>query len=204
MTASRRPAIAHRSQPARRPASSRDARVARGAGVADVAGVRISHPDRIVYAEEQLSKLDVARYYERVADYMLPHLRGRPLTLVRCPEGAGTPCFYMKHSKVWAPAGIRRVKIQEKTKIGDYLVADTVEALVGLAQMGVLEIHTWNSRIEDIERPDRVVLDLDPGERVTWPQVLEAAKLIRRLLNRAGLESFVKTTGGRGDRKRVV
>ena len=193
--ADRRAAIARGAQPARRPAQ---ARVADGARVADVAGVRITHPDRVVYADEELTKLDVARYYERIAEWMLPHLRGRALTLVRCPEGAGTACFYMKHSKVWAPAGIRRVKIQEKTKVGDYLVADTAEALVGLIQMGVLEIHTWNSRVEDVERPDRLVLDLDPGEHVTWPQVIDGARLIRRLLERAGLDSFVKTTGGRG------
>ncbi|MGH8638142.1 MAG: non-homologous end-joining DNA ligase, partial [Burkholderiales bacterium] len=124
-------------------------------------------------------------------------VQGRALTLVRCPEGIGE-CFYMKHSKVWAPPGVRRVRIQEKTKVGEYLVADTTTALVGLAQMGVLEIHTWNSRVERVEQPDRLVLDIDPGEKATWAQVVEAARLIRQLLERADLESFPKTTGGRG------
>ncbi len=162
-----------------------------------VAGVRISHPDRVVYPERGITKLDVARYYEGIAEWMLPHVQGRALTLVRCPEGIGE-CFYMKHSKVWAPSGLKRVRIQEKTKVGEYLVADTADALVGLAQMGVLEIHTWNSRVERVEQPDRLVLDIDPGEKATWTQVVEAARLIRRLLQRADLDSFPKTTGGRG------
>ena len=179
-------------QVARRAASSR------GDEPSSVANVRITHPDRVIYPREGITKLDLARFYERIADWILPHLEGRPLTLVRCPEGIGTECFYMKHSKVWAPPGVRRVNIQEKTKVGEYLVADTVTALVGLVQMGILEIHTWNSRDHQIEQPDRLVLDLDPGPEVPWSWVIEAARLVRRVLERAGLESFPKTTGGRG------
>jgi bifunctional non-homologous end joining protein LigD len=183
--------------------SSRTPRSSRGASTREplapvVAGVRISHPDRLLYRELGITKVDVARYYERIGEWMLPHVSGRPLTLVRCPEGVGTECFYMKHSKVWAPSGIRRVNIQEKTKVGQYLVADTIPALVGLAQMGILEIHTWNSRVDHLEEPDRVVFDVDPGIHVTWPQVVGAARLIRSLLREAGLDSALKTTGGRG------
>lgn len=163
-----------------------------------VAGVTITHPDRVLYPDVKLTKLDVARYYERIGDWILPHVQGRPLTLVRCPEGLSAPCFYMKHSKVWAPPGIRRVRIQEKTKVGEYLVADSIDAVVGLAQMGVLELHTWNSRVERVEEPDRLVLDIDPGARVPWLRIVEAARLVRRLLERTGLDSFLKTTGGRG------
>jgi bifunctional non-homologous end joining protein LigD len=163
-----------------------------------VAGVRITHGDRVLYPEAGITKLDVAQYYERISEWMLPHVRGRPLTLVRCPDGIRSECFYMKHSKVWAPSGLRRVHIQEKTKIGEYLVADETPALVGLAQMGVLEIHTWNSRMDRVEQPNRIVLDIDPGRRVTWLQVLEAARLIRTLLEKLDLEGFPKTTGGRG------
>jgi bifunctional non-homologous end joining protein LigD len=104
----------------------------------------------------------------------------------------------MKHAKVWGPSAIRRVRIQEKTKVGEYLVADSRAALIGLAQMNVLEIHTWNARYADIERPDRVVIDLDPGEAVMWPAVVAAARLVRDVLHAVDLESFVKTTGGRG------
>jgi bifunctional non-homologous end joining protein LigD len=104
----------------------------------------------------------------------------------------------MKHSKVWAPEAVRRVRIQEKTKLGEYLVVDTLPALIALIQMNVLEIHTWNSRMVSVECPDRIVIDIDPGVHVTWPRVIEAARLVRRLLGNLGLECFLKTTGGRG------
>jgi bifunctional non-homologous end joining protein LigD len=140
----------------------------------------------------------VAKYYESIAEWIVPHVAGRPLTLVRCPEGISQDCFYMKHSKVWAPAPLRRVRIREKTKVGEYLIADDLAAVVGLVQMGVLEIHTWNSTFDDLERPNRIVIDLDPGERVSWPQVIDAARVVRRALEALDLESFPKTTGGRG------
>jgi bifunctional non-homologous end joining protein LigD len=164
----------------------------------EVAGIRISHPDRVMYPDLRLTKLDLARYYESIGDRVLPHLRGRPLTLVRCPTGLTAPCFFMKHSKVWAPPALRRVEIQEKTKVGEYLIADSVAALVSLVQMDVLEVHTWNSRIERVEQPDRIVLDIDPGPEVSWRAVCDAAGVVRRALEALDLESFVKTTGGRG------
>ena len=163
-----------------------------------VAGVTISHPDRVIFPEPTITKLDLARYYESIADWVVPHVAGRPLTLVRCPEGIASPCFYMKHSKVWAPSTLRRVRIQEKTKVGEYLIADDLPAIIGLVQMGIVEIHTWNSRFEDLERPNRIVIDLDPGERVGWPRVIEAARAVRRALEALDLAAFVKTTGGRG------
>jgi bifunctional non-homologous end joining protein LigD len=104
----------------------------------------------------------------------------------------------MKHSKLWAPVALRRVRIREKTKVGDYLVADTAAAIVSLVQMGIVEIHTWNSVCTDLERPNRVVLDIDPGADVGWKAVVDAARLIRDLLLVMDLRSFVKTTGGRG------
>src|SRR5437899_2358957 len=129
---------------------------------------------------------------------MVPHVAGRPLTLVRCPTGVGGSCFYMKHSAVWAPEGLRRVRIPEKKKIGEYLIADSLPALIGLVQMDILEIHTWNSTIDHLEQPNRIVLDLDPGPDVPWPRVIEAARLVRAALAALALESFVKTTGGAG------
>jgi bifunctional non-homologous end joining protein LigD len=104
----------------------------------------------------------------------------------------------MKHSQVWAPAALRRVRIQEKTKIGEYLIADDIDGVVGLVQMGVLEIHTWNSTFDDLERPNRIVFDFDPGHAVPWPLVVRAARTVRRALEALDLESFVKTTGGKG------
>jgi bifunctional non-homologous end joining protein LigD len=167
-------------------------------GRIDIAGVSISHPERVMFPDAGLTKADVARFYERIADWIVPHLAGRPLTLVRCPQGLASDCFFMKHSKVWAPAALRRALIQEKTKVGDYLIADTSAAVVSLVQMDVLEIHTWNSRVDNVERPDRVVFDIDPGRQVPWKQVVETARLVRRLLEIVGLASFPKTTGGAG------
>ena len=167
-------------------------------GKSTVAGVRISHPDRLIYPDLGISKIQLARYYEHLADWIVPHVAGRPLTLVHCPAGLAAPCIYLKHAKAWGPSALRRVKIQEKTKVGEYLVADSIEAVVSLAQMGIVEIHTWNSTIEDIERPNRIVWDLDPGPAVTWKQVVKAAGLVSTVLKTLGLTSWVKTTGGRG------
>jgi len=163
-----------------------------------VAGVAISHPDRVVYPDLRLTKLDVARYYESIAAWIVPHVAGRPLTLVRCPEGISGDCFFMKHSKLWAPPALRRVRIKEKTKLGEYLIADDIAGVVSLAQMGVLEIHTWNSVFEEVERPNRIVFDLDPGEQVEWPAIVRSARMVRDALAALQLESYVKTTGGRG------
>lgn len=163
-----------------------------------VAGVGISHPDRVIYPDLGVSKIQLARYYEEISSWMLPHVARRPLTLLHCPDGVTASCFYLRHAKAWGPNALRRVRIREKTKVGEYLVADSVEALVSLAQMGIVEIHTWNSTDDDIERPNRIILDLDPGPRVSWTQVAAAARLVRDVLQTLRLESWVKTTGGRG------
>ena len=163
-----------------------------------VVGVRISHPDRVIYPDLGISKIQLARYYERIADWIVPHVAGRPLTLVHCPAGIAAPCNFLKHAKAWGPSALRRVRIQEKAKVGEYLVADSIEAVVSLAQMGIVEIHTWNSTADDIERPNRLVWDLDPGPEVVWQQVVKAAGLVRDVLTTLKLTSWVKTTGGRG------
>lgn len=185
-------------QAARRARRATKAR-SRATGEVVVAGVRITHPDRVLFEEPRTTKADLARYHERIADWVVPHVAGRPLTLVRCPEGLRGSCFYMKHSQVWAPAPLRRVRIREKTKVGEYLIADDLPAIVGLVQMGILEIHTWNSSFDtDVDRPNRIVIDLDPGGRVGWPDVVAAARTVRGALAALDLESFPKTTGGRG------
>ncbi len=163
-----------------------------------VGGVRISHPDRLIYPDLGISKIEFARYFERIGEWILPHVAGRPLTLVHCPSGLTAPCHYLKHAKAWGPNALRRVRIQEKTKVGRYLVADSVDAVISLAQMGIVEIHTWNSTADDVDRPNRLVWDLDPGPDVTWKQVVIAAKLVRDVLATLEIKSWVKTTGGRG------
>jgi bifunctional non-homologous end joining protein LigD len=183
----------------RKPTSrSRDSRPRLVGSSSAVAGVRISHPDRLIYPDLGISKIQLAQYYERIAEWIVPHVAARPLTLVHCPAGIAAPCHYLKHAKAWGPNALRRVRIQEKTKVGEYLVADSIEAVVSLAQMGIVEIHTWNSVATDVDRPNRLVWDLDPGPLVSWKQVVKAAVLVRDVLKTLNLRSWVKTTGGRG------
>jgi bifunctional non-homologous end joining protein LigD len=167
-------------------------------GDAVVRGIRISHPERIIYPQLGFSKLDLARYYERVGEAILPHVIDRPLTLVHCPNGLHDPCLYMRHRKVWGPDLLRRVMIREKTKTGEYLAVDNIEGVIALAQMGIVEIHTWNSTTGDVERPNRLVWDFDPGPRTEWKDIIRSAKALRALLETLGLKSWVKTTGGHG------
>jgi bifunctional non-homologous end joining protein LigD len=162
-----------------------------------VRGIAISHPDRLLYPELGLTKLDLCRYFDAIAEHMLPHVQGRPLTLLRCDPDISHGTF-LRHGKAWGPSQLRRVRIREKTKVGEYLVADTPQALVALAQMGILEVHTWNSTAEHVEEPDRLVIDLDPGPEVAWSGLVAAAGLVRRVLDVLGLQSWVKTTGGVG------
>src|SRR5215207_6693281 len=118
-------------------------------GRTTVASVAVSHPDRLIYADLGISKIQLARYYEHIADWMVPHVAGRPLTLLHCPAGLAQPCHFLKHAKAWGPGALRRVPIQEKTKVGEYLVADSIEAVVSLVQMGIVEVHTWNSSADN-------------------------------------------------------
>jgi bifunctional non-homologous end joining protein LigD len=178
-----------RTQPAAPPAAS---------GEPTVTGVRLTHADRILYPRLGTTKLDLARFYESIAKWILPHLEDRPTTLVRCPEGVDKTCFYQKHTGYWAPETLRRVKIQEKRKVGEYLIVDSLASLIGLVQIGILEVHTWNSVVSRLEQPDRIVFDLDPGPGVKWTEVIECARLIRDELEALRLASFVKTTGGQG------
>jgi bifunctional non-homologous end joining protein LigD len=172
-------------------------RTPRARSGAVVAGVTVTHPDRVLFPAAGLTKLDLVRYYDAVADWILPHLAGRPLTLKQCAPDA-EHCRYLRHSSERPVPGVRVVKIQELTKIGDYMIVDDRPGLVALAQRNIVEFHTWSSRDGSIERPDRIVFDFDPGPRVPWPAVVDAAKMARRGLAALGLDSWVKTTGGRG------
>ena len=168
-----------------------------------VAGVDISYPTRVVYQDLDVSKLDVARYYDAVAEWMVPHLAGRPLTLLRCGEAVDPAadkggCVLLRQADAWGAPPLRRVEIEALHKTGEYLVADTRAALVSLAQMGVVEVHTWNAAAERPYDHDRLVFDLDPGPAVAWREVVTAAKRVRAALTQLGLLSWVKTTGGNG------
>ncbi|RPH78508.1 MAG: DNA ligase D, partial [Nitrospiraceae bacterium] len=167
-------------------------------GPATVAGVTVSHPDRILFPDQGFTKLALAQYYARVSPWLLPHLQNRPLTLVRCPEGYNKVCFYQKHATGTVPDTIGRVEIPEEHGVSWYMIADSLPAVIGLVQMGVLELHTWGAKRNRLDRPDRIIMDLDPDPTVPWRFVIEAAQLVRTLLNELELECFVKTTGGKG------
>jgi bifunctional non-homologous end joining protein LigD len=152
----------------------------------------------VLYPESGITKRDLARYYEDMAPWILPHVRGRLLTIVRCPEGASKTCFYQKHHQESMPEAIRGLPILEQHKSATGLYIDNVAGLLSLVQLGVLELHPWASRVEDLERPDRCIFDLDPGPGVPWKELVRAAHELGGHLQSLGLESFVKTTGGKG------
>lgn len=173
-------------------------RLARAPGGVEIAGVALTHPDRVLFAEQGLTKRDLAEYYAAVAARMLPHVRHRPLTLVRCPQGRARACFYQKHPGAAVPDVVKRVEVPESEGTGVQLMIDDLRGLIALVQIGVLEFHVWGARVEALERPDRVVFDLDPDPTVDWPRVVEAARELRARLAGMKLTSFVKTTGGKG------
>ena len=161
---------------------------------------RLTHPDKILDPESNLTKQQLADYYWSVADHMLPHIADRPLSLVRCPEGSGKPCFFQKHVNHMLPPGVGGIDVpNKKTGIPEpYITLNTAEALTGLAQMGVLEIHPWGSINSDLEHPNSLIFDLDPDESLPWSTLCSAAAEVRSRLKKSGLESFLKTTGGKG------
>ena len=163
-----------------------------------LAGVKLSNLDRVLYPYQGLTKEALAHYYEMVAPKILPHIVNRPLMVLRCPLGHEEECFYQKHVNETLPKVIHGVPIEEEGEIRSYIAIKDLKGLISLVQLGVLEIHPWGSSEEDVEKPDRLIFDLDPDPKVEWPVVLEAALRLRHHLNELGLQSFVKTSGGKG------
>jgi len=163
-------------------------------------GFKVSHPEKIIDPETGLTKQALIDYYLTVSKLMLPHVEGRPLSLVRCPNGTGKQCFYQKHLGSGMPPGIEGVEIPDKKGKGSetYVTVHGDQSLAGLAQMNVLEVHPWGSTNADLEHPDRIIFDLDPDEAVSWSTLAASAQEVRERLKHLGLESFVKTTGGKG------
>jgi bifunctional non-homologous end joining protein LigD len=161
-----------------------------------VEGVRLTNPDKILYPEQGITKLELARYYLGVADRMLPHVARRPITMVRCPTGRQKNCFYQRHAGSGVPEQLLKVKVPSFDD--PYLYIEDAQGLVALVQMGVLEIHPWGITVEEPARPDRIIFDLDPDEGLGFADVVRAAREVRERLERIGLSSFVKTTGGKG------
>ncbi|WP_448188628.1 non-homologous end-joining DNA ligase [Azospirillum sp. sgz301742] len=160
----------------------------------EIAGVTLTHPDKVLWPEQGLTKRGLAEFYAGIAGRILPHVANRPLTLVRCPSGSGDACFVQKHPWAGLHKAVRRVRSGGE----EWLAVDDLAGLVALVQMGVLELHPWGATVDDLERPDRIVFDLDPDEGVPWAQVVAGAREIRADLETRGLRSFVKTTGGKG------
>jgi bifunctional non-homologous end joining protein LigD len=184
-------------QPAPTPKSTASKRPSKAA---PMPAIRLTHPDKIVDPDSGVTKQQLAEFLWSVSSEMLPHIADRPLSVVRCPEGSGKQCFYQKHVNHLLPKGVGSVMVADK-KGGEpepYITLNDAEALVGLAQMSVLEIHPWGSRNQHLEQPDRIIIDLDPDESLPWSTVAEAALEIRELLTAMGLQSFLKTTGGKG------
>jgi len=162
--------------------------------------ISLTHPDKEVDSETKLTKQQLADYFWAVREHMLPHIVNRPLSLVRCPQGSTKPCFFQKHVTESVPDGIDGIDIRGRRSgaVESYITLSGALGLAGLAQMGVLEIHPWGSTNNDIEKPDRLVFDLDPDQSIPWKTLAESAKEVRARLKDCKLESFLKTTGGKG------
>ena len=160
----------------------------------------ITHPDKVLDEQSGMTKRNLAEYYLAVADHLLPHIAGRPLSLVRCPEGIGKPCFFQKHIGLGLPEGVGSVPVPNKKtgKSEDFVTVSTAQGLLGLAQLGVLEIHPWGSRSESLEKPDRIIFDLDPDAKIEWKTLASTAIELRDRLMELKLTSYLKTTGGKG------
>lgn len=162
-------------------------------------GQRLTSPDKLLWPEAGLTKLDLANYYDEFSAQLLPFVKGRPLSIVRCPEGHEGECFFQKHHNPSTPDAIETVKIKEKDGGSeDYLTIRNKAGLVGAAQIGGLELHVWGAREDNLEKPERLVFDLDPDEDLDFADVTKAAFELRGVLDSVGLASFPLITGGKG------
>jgi len=176
---------------------ARDDRPERSSGTVDtVAGIKITHPSRVIDPITAKTKLDIARYYERVAETLLLDMGNRPVAVVRNPDGIAGESFFQRHPQQTLKGRISTVKDPEDGE--ELLCVRTVKDLITLVQFGVLEIHPWQTHIDTLDKADRFILDLDPAPDVPFAAVTLAAKLVRKRLDGLGLKSIVKTTGGKG------
>jgi bifunctional non-homologous end joining protein LigD len=190
------PAAPRQAQGARSGSSGRTHRSAAGEDV--IEGIRISNPNRIVYPEQGLTKLELARYYSDVQDWLLPFLANRLLSLMRCPQGSQEACFFQKHLSASQARNVPRHGFRQSQGIKQYAYVQSIAHVIALVQAGVLEFHPFGSLVKDPERPDLMVFDLDPSPGIPWTAVLATARELKQRLADLELPSFVRTTGGKG------
>ena len=173
---------------------------AKGSATAGGLPIRLTHPDKVLDESSGVTKQALAEYYQAIADVILPFIADRPLTIVRCPDGSGKQCFYQKHKNKMLSGSFGSIDIVDKKsgKPEPYITLSKPESIVELAQLGVLELHPWGSCNEHLEEPDRIIFDLDPDESLPWQTLAASAVEVRKRLREIGLESFVKSTGGKG------
>jgi bifunctional non-homologous end joining protein LigD len=176
------------------------ARTSQGPAETEKLPIKLTHPDKVLDAESGATKTVLARYYMEVAESMMPHIDDRPLTLVRCPDGIGKGNFYQKHLNQMLGDGFKSVEVVDRKtgKKEPYITLANDNGIVQFAQIAVLEVHPWGSRNEAMERPDRIIIDLDPDAAIDWKTLAASAQEVRKRLKAVGLTSFVKTTGGKG------
>jgi bifunctional non-homologous end joining protein LigD len=172
---------------------------ASGEDKATICGVKITHPDRVMYPGQGATKRAIAEYYAAHADRILEHVKDRPLSLIRCPSGRDGECFFQKHHNASTPDALKTVEIREKDGgKASYLKITDAAGLVGAAQIGGLELHVWGARADNVEKPERIVFDLDPDEGYDFGDLKSAARELRDVLGAMGLDSFPLLTGGKG------
>ncbi|TNB46465.1 hypothetical protein FF124_18285 [Martelella lutilitoris] len=164
-----------------------------------VEGIAITHPDRELFPGDGVRKIDIARHYGLVGDRMIKVSAERPVSLLRCPAGIDGECFFQKHAGKSFPDELTRIAIEEKDgETGEYLYAPDAKAYIAAAQMGTIEFHGWAARADRLERPDRMVFDLDPDEKLGFAETKQAAFDLKSLLSDTGLEAYAMVTGGKG------
>lgn len=164
----------------------------------DVGGIGISNPQRVIDDRSGATKLQLAQYYLAVGEWLMPHLAKRPLSIVRAPDGVSGESFFQRHCGRLKMPHMRVLDKSLDPEHARLIQADSVTAVVEAAQMGTIEFHTWNARSDRIDRPDRMVFDLDPDPELPWSSMIEATTMTLDLLGELGLRAFLKTSGGRG------
>jgi bifunctional non-homologous end joining protein LigD len=188
---------AHTEEVVKKAKSKRSSRGgAKASEESDVGGQKLTHPDRILYPHDGITKLELAEYFAAVGEVAMPHYRERPLSILRNTHG--TSPFFQKHFLDSSGAGLRVVTIPNADKDPDFVVCESPEGLLHLAQIGAVELHSWGSVMPKPTHADRLTFDLDPGAELPYPPLRDAALAVRKLLQEHGLESWVKTTGGKG------